>query len=264
MLPSRSAVPAGGIAPSMWRSELPDGYATKDFRPRSRIGILLLRRGTSLRGEAENAQGGGLSVNETAINGCGAMIGLVLVTHGRLAAEFVVAMEHVVGKQERYRDPSLSVPMTIWRLAAPTLPTRLPRSIAAGGVHPADRPVRRHAVQPRHLADGDVAEIEVIAGVNLPMLIRLESAPARQIEGGRRRCRRAPGWPEIYLGRVRGSWERPPPDACRRIRFSITNKRGLHARASAKFVTLASGSAGRCRGREGRLRRRRRYLDHGR
>jgi mannose PTS system EIIA component len=29
------------------------------------------------------------------------MIGLVLVTHGRLAAEFVRAMEHVVGPQER-------------------------------------------------------------------------------------------------------------------------------------------------------------------
>ena len=29
------------------------------------------------------------------------MIGLVLVTHGRLAAEFVAALEHVVGKQER-------------------------------------------------------------------------------------------------------------------------------------------------------------------
>ena len=29
------------------------------------------------------------------------MIGLVLVTHGRLAAEFIVAMEHVVGPQQR-------------------------------------------------------------------------------------------------------------------------------------------------------------------
>src|SRR3954469_11979951 len=29
------------------------------------------------------------------------MIGLVLVTHGGLAAEFVTAMEHVVGPQER-------------------------------------------------------------------------------------------------------------------------------------------------------------------
>ena len=29
------------------------------------------------------------------------MIGLVLVTHGRLADEFVTAMEHVVGRQEQ-------------------------------------------------------------------------------------------------------------------------------------------------------------------
>ena len=29
------------------------------------------------------------------------MIGMVLVTHGRLAAEFVSALEHVVGKQEQ-------------------------------------------------------------------------------------------------------------------------------------------------------------------
>ncbi|MCG6119806.1 MAG: PTS fructose transporter subunit IIA, partial [Blastomonas sp.] len=28
------------------------------------------------------------------------MIGLILVTHGRLAQEFLVAMEHVVGKQQ--------------------------------------------------------------------------------------------------------------------------------------------------------------------
>ena len=28
------------------------------------------------------------------------MIGLVLVTHGRLAAEFITALEHVVGPQE--------------------------------------------------------------------------------------------------------------------------------------------------------------------
>jgi PTS system mannose-specific IIA component len=29
------------------------------------------------------------------------MIGLVLVTHGRLASEFITAMEHVVGPQDR-------------------------------------------------------------------------------------------------------------------------------------------------------------------
>ena len=29
------------------------------------------------------------------------MIGMVLVTHGRLAAEFIAALEHVVGPQQR-------------------------------------------------------------------------------------------------------------------------------------------------------------------
>ena len=29
------------------------------------------------------------------------MIGMVLVTHGRLAAEFLAALEHVVGKQQK-------------------------------------------------------------------------------------------------------------------------------------------------------------------
>jgi len=29
------------------------------------------------------------------------MIGMVLVTHGRLAAEFIAALEHVVGKQHK-------------------------------------------------------------------------------------------------------------------------------------------------------------------
>jgi len=29
------------------------------------------------------------------------MIGLVLVTHGRLAEEFVHALEHIVGRQDR-------------------------------------------------------------------------------------------------------------------------------------------------------------------
>ena len=31
------------------------------------------------------------------------MIGMVLVTHGRLAAEFVAALEHVVGPQTHIR-----------------------------------------------------------------------------------------------------------------------------------------------------------------
>ena len=52
------------------------------------------------------------------------MIGLVLVTHGRLAEEFVTAMEHVVGPQERDRERSASAPTTTWKCAARTSPRR--------------------------------------------------------------------------------------------------------------------------------------------
>jgi len=41
------------------------------------------------------------------------MIGIVLVTHGRLAEEFVAALEHVVGPQRR-SIPFASMPTTIW------------------------------------------------------------------------------------------------------------------------------------------------------
>ena len=43
------------------------------------------------------------------------MIGLVLVTHGNLAKEFISAMQHVVGRQE----PSASARKTTWKCAAP-------------------------------------------------------------------------------------------------------------------------------------------------
>ena len=102
------------------------------------------------------------------------MIGLVLVTHGRLAQEFVVAMEHVVGKQDH---------------------------VAAISIGPDDDMEERRADIRRAIADVDTGRgvivltdlfggtpsnlaislmeagrIEVIAGINLPMLIRLGGA----------------------------------------------------------------------------------------
>jgi PTS system mannose-specific IIA component len=47
------------------------------------------------------------------------MIGLVIVTHGRLAEEFVSAMEHVVGPQAR-REAICIGPKTTWSVAART------------------------------------------------------------------------------------------------------------------------------------------------
>ena len=58
------------------------------------------------------------------------MIGLVLVTHGRLAVEFRAALEHVVGPQSRSR-PSPSAPTTTSSSAATTSSRRSSASTPA-------------------------------------------------------------------------------------------------------------------------------------
>jgi phosphocarrier protein len=69
------------------------------------------------------------------------------------------------------------------------------------------------------------------------MLIRLEGA-RKGNDGPRRSRRRARGGPQIYLGRKRDPWRGSGLSCSRTI--EITNRRGLHARASAKFVTMAA------------------------
>ena len=105
------------------------------------------------------------------------MIGLVLVTHGRLAVEFIDALEHVVGPQA---------------------------NVAAVCIGPEDDPEKRrkeiiNSVAKVDEGDGvvlltdmfggtpsnlamsvlDKGKLEVIAGVNLPMLIKLASVRAK-------------------------------------------------------------------------------------
>jgi len=102
------------------------------------------------------------------------MIGLVLVTHGRLAAEFTTAMEHVVGPQEAV------VPICI----GPDDDMEARRADIAAAVAEVDRGAGVILLTdlfggtPSNLAISlmEPGRIEVIAGVNLPMLIRLESA----------------------------------------------------------------------------------------
>ena len=102
------------------------------------------------------------------------MIGMVLVTHGRLAAEFVAALEHVVGPQSADRR-RLHRPRRRHGAAPPGHPApRSPRSTAAtASVLLTDM----FGGTPSNLAISvmDRAKIEVIAGVNLPMLIKLAS-----------------------------------------------------------------------------------------
>lgn len=106
------------------------------------------------------------------------MIGIVIVTHGRLADEFQAAVEHVVGPQQQLATVSI------------------------GPEDPGDA-CRRHILEkirsvdtgegvvvltdmfggtPSNLAISVMndSHIEVIAGVNLPMLIKLASVRAER------------------------------------------------------------------------------------
>ena len=102
------------------------------------------------------------------------MIGLVLVTHGRLASEFVVAMEHVVGPQERIEAICIGADDDMER-------RRKDISKAIAKVDDGNGVIILTDLfggTPSNLAISLMKsdKIEVIAGVNLPMLIRLEGA----------------------------------------------------------------------------------------
>jgi len=102
------------------------------------------------------------------------MIGLVLVTHGRLAAEFIVAMEHVVGPQDAIEAICIG----------PDDDMEARRADIAAAVKRVDRGsgvillTDLFGGTPSNLAISlmEPGRIEVIAGINLPMLIRLEGA----------------------------------------------------------------------------------------
>jgi PTS system mannose-specific IIA component len=102
------------------------------------------------------------------------MIGLVLVTHGRLAEEFVVAMEHVVGKQERIEPISIG-PDDDMEARRADIAAAIGRVDEGRGVIVLSD---LFGGTPSNLAISlmEAGRIEVIAGINLPMLIRLGSA----------------------------------------------------------------------------------------
>ena len=102
------------------------------------------------------------------------MIGPVLVTHGSLATEFVVAMEHVVGPQQQIETICIG-PEDDMELRRADIAAAVARvNDGAGVILLTDL----FGGTPSNLAISllKAGEIEVIAGINLPMLIRLESA----------------------------------------------------------------------------------------
>ncbi len=106
------------------------------------------------------------------------MIGLVLVTHGGLAREFVSAMEHVVGAQQNVTAICIGPDDDMERRRVDILEAVKAVDTGEGVVVLTDM----FGGTPSNLAIWimDQAKVEVIAGLNLPMLIKL--AKVRQTE----------------------------------------------------------------------------------
>jgi len=101
------------------------------------------------------------------------MIGLVLVTHGRLAEEFVAALEHVVGPQEDIRAICIGPDDDMEQRRQDILDGARAVDTGEGVVVLTDM----FGGTPSNLAISimDKARVEVVAGLNLPMLIKLAS-----------------------------------------------------------------------------------------
>ena len=101
------------------------------------------------------------------------MIGIVLVTHGRLADELVAAMEHVVGPQDAVATICIGPDDDMEERRSQILDSIAKVDDDDGVILLTDM----FGGTPSNLAISVIekANVEVIAGVNLPMLIKLAS-----------------------------------------------------------------------------------------
>lgn len=101
------------------------------------------------------------------------MIGVVLVTHGRLADEFVAAMEHVVGPQSDVATICIGPDDDMEERRKQILESISKVDGGTGVILLTDM----FGGTPSNLAISVIekANVEVIAGANLPMLIKLAS-----------------------------------------------------------------------------------------
>ena len=102
------------------------------------------------------------------------MIGLILVTHGQLAQEFVSAMEHVVGPQAAIESVCIG-PQDDAQGRREEISDKIAQVDQGQGVIIL---TDLFGGTPSNLAISLLEEgkVEVIAGINLPMLIRLARA----------------------------------------------------------------------------------------
>ncbi|MGZ3304822.1 MAG: PTS sugar transporter subunit IIA [Asticcacaulis sp.] len=101
------------------------------------------------------------------------MIGLVIVTHGRLAEEFVAAMEHVVGPQSQLTAICIGPEDDVAQRRQDILNAAVANNSGEGVILLTDM----FGGTPSNLAISvmEQTHAEVIAGLNLPMLFKLAS-----------------------------------------------------------------------------------------
>lgn len=101
------------------------------------------------------------------------MIGIVIVTHGELATEFRAAVEHIVGPQPQFETISIGPEDDMEQRRAEIVEKVKTVDEGSGVVVLTDM----FGGTPSNIAISvmDEANIEVVAGVNLPMLIKLAS-----------------------------------------------------------------------------------------
>ena len=102
------------------------------------------------------------------------MIGMILVTHGNLAEEFVHAMQHVVGNQEAVATVCIGPNDDMGRRRREIATAIKSVDSGEGVIVLTDL----FGGTPSNLAISlmKAGKVEVIAGINLPMLIRLAKA----------------------------------------------------------------------------------------
>lgn len=105
------------------------------------------------------------------------MIGMILVTHGNLAKEFVHAMEHVVGPQKAVATVCIGPNDDMEQRRAEIADAITDVEAGSGVIVLTDL----FGGTPSNLAISllERGKVEVIAGINLPMLIRLAGARSK-------------------------------------------------------------------------------------
>ena len=106
------------------------------------------------------------------------MIGLVLVTHGRLAQEFIAVMEHIVGPQKQIAAVCMAPEDDLEKKRQEIIQKVKECDSGKGVLILTDM----FGGTPSNLAISftEDKKVEALAGINLPMLIKLASA--RQTE----------------------------------------------------------------------------------